>query len=210
METIGAYLERAKVNFKENRIIRGLYFSIKRIFPPSKSKYGNYGKHVIITPPISLGNPSNVFIGDNVGIGPYAFISAVRSKFVVKGQCAIADHLTVHKGNHARILGKYVTDVTEQNKPEGYDKDVIIEEDVWIGCNVTILSGIRIGRGSTIAAGAVVNKNIPPYCIAGGVPAKVIKFYWTVEEIIRHEQQLYPESERLSKDYLQSIIGINN
>lgn len=39
---------------------------------------------------------------------------------------------------------------------------------------------------------------------------KVIKVYWAVEEIIRHEQLLYPESERLSKDYLQSIIGINN
>ena len=54
--------------------------------------------------------------------------------------------------------------------------------------NVTLLSGVEIERGATIAAGAVVAKPIPPYCIAGGVPAKVIKFYWTVNEIIEHEK----------------------
>ena len=89
----------------------------------------------------------------------------------------------------------------------GYDKDVIIENDVWIGCNVTILAGVHIGRGSTIAAGAVVNKNIPPYCIAGGIPAKPIKFYWTIEQIIKHESLLYPESERLNYEYLKEMFN---
>ena len=154
-----------------------------------------------------IGNPSNVFWGDYVGIGPNAVISATRAKFIVKGHCAIAEGLTVHTGNHARILGKFVTEITEENKPDGYDKDIVIEEDVWIGCNVTLLSGVTIGRGSTIAAGAVVNKDIPPYCIAGGVPARVIKYYWTVDQIIEHEKSLYPEEERFEKDYLESIIS---
>lgn len=141
-----------------------------------------------------------------MSIGPYAFISATNAKFIIKGNCAIAEGLTVHTGNHARIKGMFVTDVTEKGKPEGYDKDVIVEEDVWIGSNVTLLSGVTIGRGATIAAGAVVTKSIPPYCIAGGVPARVIKFYWTVNEIIDHELTLYPEEKRLSKEYLESII----
>nr|WP_143033346.1 DapH/DapD/GlmU-related protein [Prevotellamassilia timonensis] len=52
---------------------------------------------------------------------------------------------------------------------------VIIEDDCWIGFNVIILPGVTIGKGSIIGAGAVVTKSIPPYSVAGGVPAKVIK-----------------------------------
>lgn len=58
---------------------------------------------------------------------------------------------------------------------EGAAKPVIIEDDVWIATRSTILKGVRIGKGSVIAAGAVVTRDIPPYSIAGGVPAKVIK-----------------------------------
>lgn len=53
-------------------------------------------------------------------------------------------------------------------------KKVIIEDDVWIGANCSILPGVTIGKGSIVGAGAVVTKDIPPYCIAVGVPAKVI------------------------------------
>ena len=83
---------------------------------------------------------------------------------------------------------------------------MIVEEDVWIGANVTLLSGVTIGRGATIAAGAVVNKSIPPYCVAGGVPAKVIKFYWTIDEILEHEKVLYPEEERYSREDLEQLM----
>lgn len=192
---------------KNNRLIRGLYCLLKNSFTPSKNHFGGIGKNVTITPPITIGNPNNVIIGDNVGIGANAFISAVRAKFIVKCNCAIAEGLTVHTGNHARIVGKYVTDISDSNKPEGFDKDVIVEEDVWIGCNVTLLSGVRIGRGATIAAGAVVTHDIPPYCIAGGVPAKVIKHYWSLEQIIEHESKLYPEDKRLSKKDLTEILS---
>ena len=143
-----------------------------------------------------------------MGIGPNAYIFAIHAKVMIKGNCAIAEHLTVHTGNHARLNGMFVTDITDGNKPEGYDEDVVIENDVWIGCNVTILSGVHIGRGATIAAGAVVNKDIPPYCIAGGVPAKPIKSYWTVDEIIQHESKLYAEAERYSRKELDEIIRL--
>lgn len=70
---------------------------------------------------------------------------------------------------------------------------------------MTLLSGVTIGRGTTIAAGAVVAKSMPPYCICGGVPAKVIKFYWSVDEVIEHESKLYPENERYSREELERI-----
>ncbi|EFR44685.1 CatB-related O-acetyltransferase [Streptococcus pseudoporcinus] len=53
--------------------------------------------------------------------------------------------------------------------------DIIIEDDVWIGTNAIILSGVTIGKGAVIAAGSVVTKDVPPYTIYGGVPAKLIK-----------------------------------
>lgn len=54
--------------------------------------------------------------------------------------------------------------------------DIVIEDDVWIGVNATILSGVTIHQGAVIAAGAVVTKDVPPYAIVGGNPAKVIKY----------------------------------
>ncbi len=61
--------------------------------------------------------------------------------------------------------------------------EIVIGNDVWIGTGVTILSGVKIGNGAVIAAGAVVTKNIPDYAIAGGVPAKVIRYRFTEEQI---------------------------
>ena len=75
--------------------------------------------------------------------------------------------------------GIYPSDVTVEEKfVDGvnvYDQPVVIEDDVWVGANVTILKGVTIGHGSVVAAGAVVTKSCPPYSIIGGVPAKVLK-----------------------------------
>lgn len=186
--------------------MRGFVFLFREYFGLRKSELGFIEKNVIINPPIHIGNKKNVFLGKSVCIGSGAFISTTNAKFICKGHCAIAENLTVHTGNHTRLIGLFITDITEENKPIGYDKDVIVEEDVWIGCNVTLLSGITIGRGSTVAAGAVVNKTMPPYCICGGVPAKFIKFYWTIDQILEHEAKAYPENERYSRKELEDIF----
>lgn len=172
-----------------------------------KYKLLQYADNVLVTPPLYVNNHNNVYLGKNVCLGPNARISAVNAKFICKGHCAIAENLTVHTGNHARMIGVFVTDITEENKPKGYDKDVVVEEDVWIGCNVTLLAGITIGRGSTVAAGAIVNKSMPPYCICGGVPAKFIKFYWTIGQILEHEAKLYSEEERYTRTQLEDIFA---
>ena len=105
--------------------------------------------HTTTTHPYTFNNAKNICFGQNVCLGTKANISTPNAKFICKGHCAIAEGLTVHTGNHARIIGLYVKDITEANKPKGYDKDVVVEEDVWIGCNVTLLSGVTIGRGTT-------------------------------------------------------------
>ena len=66
--------------------------------------------------------------------------------------------------------------------------DIVINDDVWIGYNALIMSGVEIGQGAVIAAGAVVTKNIPPYAIAGGVPARVLKYRFdekTIQMMLR-------------------------
>ena len=66
---------------------------------------------------------------------------------------------------------------------------------------------VTIGRGTTVAAGAVVTKPMPPYCVCGGVPAKFIKFYWTIDQILEHESKLYSEEDRYTREQLERIFA---
>ena len=66
-----------------------------------------------------------------------------------------------------------------------------IENDCWIGTNVTLLPGAYIGRGSVVAACALVNKTIPPYAVVAGIPAKIIGCKFNLEQILKHEEALY-------------------
>lgn len=132
---------------------------------------------------------------------------ATNAKFIMKHHSGAAEGLRVSTGNHARIVGRFYRTITEDEKPKGLDKDVIVESDVWIGRNVTLLSGVTLGRGTTVGAGAVVTKSMPPYCVCGGVPAKFIKFYWTIDQILEHESKLYPEEERYTREQLEEIFA---
>ena len=193
-------------NIKKTPLIRGLIVFYKTYLGIKRSQFGYCHESVVLNPPIWFGNKKNVFLYENTNISSYSFISANNAKFIVKKNTAIAERLSVHTGNHAVISGKFITDITEDIKPKGFDKDVIVESDVWIGCNVTLLAGVHIGRGAVIAAGSVVNKDVPPYAIVGGVPAKLIKFKWTIDEIIMHEKMLYNEEERFTRQYLIGLF----
>lgn len=192
-------------SIKHNRIIRGFLWHIRTYFGYPKSKFGLYGDRIDITPPIYISNPKNVFLHGNNGLGD-AIIFTTNAKFIMKKNSGAAFGLRVLTGNHARIVGIPYRDITEEIKPKGLDNDVIVESDVWIGMNVTLLAGVHIGRGATVAAGAIVTKDIPPYCVCGGIPAKVIKFYWSIDQIIEHESRLYNEDERFSREELERII----
>lgn len=84
------------------------------------------------------------------------------------------------------IVGKTIWDSGRGDKYK-----IVIEDDVWIGHGSIILTPARIGRGSIIAAGSVVNKDVPRYAIIAGVPAKVIKMRFSEEQIAEHEEILY-------------------
>jgi acetyltransferase-like isoleucine patch superfamily enzyme len=116
-------------------------------------------------------------------------------------------NVTVVGGDHnTSVVGKFLYDTLEK-KPED-DQDVVFEDDIWVGSGAIILKGVNIGRGSIIAAGAVVNKDVLPYTVVGGIPAKQISVrFKDVDTILKHEEALYPPEQRLGKEYLQRIFN---
>jgi len=82
---------------------------------------------------------------------------------------------------------------------------IIIEDECWIGINVTILSGVRIGKGAIVAAGSVITKDVKPYSIVGGNPSKLIKFRYDKEHIDKLEQISLSE---FSKDVIIQNIEL--
>lgn len=189
---------------KNNPITLGLHGIFDDYFNIKKSQFGYCGRDCNIIPPLHLINSKNLYLYGNNGLNHATTIN-LNAKFIMKKDSGAAFGLTVVTGNHAMIKGRLYRTITEEEKPAGLDKNVIVEEDVWIGCHVTLLSGVNIGRGSIIAAGAVVTKSFSPYSIIGGVPAKLIKFKWDIEDIINHEMLVYPENERYSREELNEI-----
>ena len=188
-------------SIKDIRFIHGIGRLILTYFGRPRRAFGYLSKGTVLSPPYTVVNPKNIFIYSDAHFSNF-YISAANARFTIRKGSITGRGLNVQTGNHARIQGRFVSEVTKKDKPQGYDFDVEIMEDVWIGSNVTILSGVTIGRGCTVAAGAVVTKSTPPYSVVGGVPARVIKYYWTIDEIIKHELSLYSPEERLSRNEL--------
>ena len=152
------------------------------------SKLLGGGNRKIATPYVIAGL-GNIVMENNVSIGPGSTIYTTNARLIVRHHVIVGPNLTIITGDHnINVIGKYIIDVKEKENEN--DQDVIIESDVWIGCNVTILKGVTIGKGSVVAAGAVVTQSCPPYSIIGGVPAKVIKKRFSDEEIKQHEEIL--------------------
>lgn len=129
----------------------------------------------------------NLSIGDGTSIPKGSVFYCTEAPLTIGKKVVFGPKPTIITGDHRiDVVGKYILDNTE--KLSENDAPVIIEDDVWCGANVTILKGVTIGRGSVIAAGAVVTKDIPRYSIAAGVPAKVIKMRFTPEQIKEHEK----------------------
>lgn len=174
--------------------------------------FPNVGKNCRISHMTSIGSKGNLIMGENSSIGNGADIMNTRAKVVIGKHFVSGPELTIITGDHMPIVGRFLNTVSDADKDQldvnhEYDKNVVIEDDVWTGYGVTIMKGVTIGRGSIIAARAMVNKSVPPYCIVGGVPAKVLKFRWTIDQILEHESKLYPEGERYTREQLEEIFA---
>lgn len=165
-------------------------------------EFKNFGKNVIIEPSIILGgantislgngvrigkrtvlaahstyngikyNPS-IEIGNNVNIGQDSNISCINN-IKIANNVLIGRKVMINDNSHG-VFERNMLDVPPRLRPLSSKGSITIDENVWIGEMVCILSGVHIGRGSIIGAGSIVTKDVPPYSLAAGIPAKIIK-----------------------------------
>lgn len=136
---------------ENNRIYLGNGVAIERNVNIGclEDTYIHIDEETFIAPDVCIAGPGDIKIGKN---------------------CMIAAHSGIYANNHN------FADPMQLIKNQGITrKGIVIEDDCWLGHGVTVLDGVTIGRGSVIGAGAVVNKDIPPFSVAVGIPARVIK-----------------------------------
>lgn len=129
------------------------------------------GKFAIIRPSNSYGGTmgEGLRIGNNSNIGPYAYIGC-SGYIEIGNNVMMGPRVGIYAENH--VFDRTDVPMKEQGVQRRFVK---IEDDVWIAANSVILAGVTVGKGSVIAAGSVVTKDVPPYSVVAGSPAKIIK-----------------------------------
>lgn len=153
--------------FYQHRGKKSVIHSSVRMDTPPYRKF-HLGDYSVIESFCCINNAvGDVIIGDHTRIGLHNTII---------GPVTIGSHVNLAQGITVTALNHNFTDTEKRIDEQGVStSSVTIEDDIWIGANATILSGVNIGRHSVIAAGAVVTKDVPPHSLVAGVPAKVIK-----------------------------------
>lgn len=180
-----------KILVKINTIIYQVF-----VYPFYKYYFGNFGSQSKIISPNIIEHPKRIFIGNNVLIRRNAWLAAnpitgntncslligdntyvgnnahfyATSKIEIQRKVLIADRVYISDNSH----GFEHINIPIIDQPIRQLQEVVIGEGAWLGENVCII-GASVGKNSVVAANSVVNQNIPDYCIAAGIPAKVIK-----------------------------------
>jgi len=125
----------------------------------------------------SMDGEKTLIFNENIQINDYVHISAMKKVFL-GNNVLVASKVYISDNSHGFYKGENgSTPNISPLKREYYINPVVIEDNVWIGEGVVIMPGVTIGKGSIIGANSVVTKSIPPYVIAVGAPAKLIKQY---------------------------------
>jgi len=130
---------------------------------------GAYGKLTNVRPSASLANSKNIFFGENVHVQRHVYIWAGKnSKIIIGDNTIIGPGSFITSDNHGTKRGQLI------REQPGDERDIKIGSDVWLGAYSIVLPGVIIGEGAVIAAGSVVTKDVAPFTIVAGVPAKEI------------------------------------
>jgi len=143
------------------------YYVINHVKGISKAKIG---KNSRIWPTVLLRNAERIYIGDNTTINHNNILWAGRQSAVIRigNNVMTGPNVQMIAYNHYYENGQPLREYfTEQ--------DIIIEDNVWLGANVIVLAGAKVGRGVLVGAGAVVIGDLPPHTVCVGVPAKAVK-----------------------------------
>ena len=156
----------------------------------------------------------NVIIGENVKIGKYCSIGrdvVIAPSQHPKDRISTHPFTYHHKGDG--LYGEWSTPLS-QIIPKKASPQTIVGNDVWIGMKSIIQDGVTIGNGAIIGSGAIVTKDVPPYAIAAGVPARVIKYRFSqdiIDKLLKLNWWDYPKNFIVSKlpfDDIEKCIDI--
>ncbi len=171
--------------------------SIKKNILDLKNRYNVYRElNIFLKQGSTISNPVNITIGTQFGMSPFCQLFAQGEKgdseiiignnvalnynVMINADCggkiSICDNVRIGPYTVMRAANHKYSDISRPIYEQGHSPGVIlIEEDVWLGAHVTVLPNVTIGKSSIIGAGSVVTKDIPPFSIATGIPAKVIR-----------------------------------
>lgn len=144
-----------------------------------KKLLGRLGAHSSFLRKVELMVPYNIFIGNHVVVNSHTLLDGRGGRVIIGDNVDIAREVNVWTLEHDPNDDYHATK----------GGDVIIEDYVWIASRVTILPGVKIGRGAVVASGAIVTKDVPAMCIVGGVPAKVIG---TRKSALKYKLEYHP------------------
>ena len=161
------------------KLIRRTLFSLK--LPFYKLRSNSFGRGAFVANHVAL---RKTIIGAYSHIGPYCSFNCVK----MGNYCSVATG--VHIGGEEHAFFDYSTSdlLSEQNDAESI---TVIGNDVWIGAQCYIRMGVSIGDGAVIGANSFVNKDVPPYAIVAGSPAKIIKYRFDEEKIKKIQESEY-------------------
>ena len=171
-----------------------------RLSPKGTVGSGTELKGVVLHGNVKIGNrcvvkyaeiSGDVTIGHHTTInGPNVLLVSLINGISIGSFCSVARDVMIQEYNHK--LDRLSTHYLEKNffrgknKSEIYSKGAIaVGNDVWIGAKAVILSGVTIGDGAVVAAGSVVTRDVPPYAIVGGNPARIIKYRFSDDVIVK-------------------------
>lgn len=177
------------------------------VSPLYLSGYGKVGKHCIISNNSAF-NKKNLYIDDYCIIQDQLNLISNQGRLFVGKYSVISSGCTIIPGTHVLTVGVpfFLSTMCHINDKEG---DIIIEEDCWIGAGCILLPGCIIRRGAVVGAGSIVNKEVPAYAVVVGAPARIIASKFSFENVLKHEEVLYPPKERKTIDELEVLFETN-
>lgn len=170
----------------------------------NKNIYRRIGKHTMLIPPLSL-FPEFMELDDYTRLQSDTRVISSGGIVKIGKYTSIAASCTFVPGSHIPTVGlPQFLSLTHINDTAA---GIILEEDVWAGTRCTFLAKSHVHRGCVIGACSLINKEIPPYAVAVGSPARIIATRFNKEQILQHERILYPPEERLSEAYLDELFA---
>lgn len=156
-----------------------------------RTQFQHLGQGVVIEPGVLVFHPETIEIGDHVYVGHYAILKGhFRGRMVIGSGTWIGQQCFLHSAGDLIIgmnvgIGPGVRIITSFHTEEGPGKPILhsrvelapvrIEDDADIGVGAVLLPGVTVGKGAQVGAGAVVTRDIPPYSVVVGIPARVIR-----------------------------------